>query len=218
MNIADQIYQLGLVKPVLDRGGSIHPLIIPADKTNGTGLMNPSIYVDNGLLLCNIRHVNYTLYHSENKKFQHRYGPLQYLHPENDRHLRTWNYLAILNEDLTIKQIIDIDTSKFDQEPLWEFVGLEDARLFRWNNKVYLSGVRRDTTTNGQGRMELSELNVNSNLVREVQRTRIPAPGANNTYCEKNWMPILDQPFQAILPVLCYAMNQHSYNIDVIVF
>lgn len=198
MNLAETIYKSGLVKPVLDAGGSIHPLIIPAEKTNGTGLMNPSIYIDNGTLMCNIRHVNYTLYHSENKKFQHRYGPLQYLHPENDRHLRTWNYLATLNPDLSVRKILSIDTKKFDVDPLWEFVGLEDARLFRWNNKLYLSGVRRDTTTNGQGRMELSELNIRYDDVKEVKRTRIPAPAPNDSYCEKNWMPILDQPYHYV--------------------
>ena len=198
MNLAETIYNSGLVKSVLDAGGSIHPLIIPAEKTNGTGLMNPSIYIDNGTLMCNIRHVNYTLYHSENKKFQHRYGPLQYLHPENDRHLRTWNYLATLNPDLSIKKILNIDTKKLDVEPIWEFVGLEDGRLFRWDNKLYLSGVRRDTTTNGQGRMELSELNIRFDDVKEVKRTRIPAPGTNDSYCEKNWMPIIDQPYHYV--------------------
>lgn len=194
MALSTQIYNLGLVKTVLDAGGSIHPLIIPAEITNGTGLMNPSIYIDGDDIILNLRHVNYTLYHSENKKFQHRYGPLQYLHPENDRHLRTWNYFAKLNPDLTIKTITSIDTSKFDVDPLWEFVGLEDARLFRWDSKLYISGVRRDTTTNGEGRMELSELSVNGNVVKEISRTRIPAPGDNNTYCEKNWMPVIDQP------------------------
>lgn len=198
MNIISAIKTFGLVKTAIDQGGSIHPLIISADKTNGTGLMNPSIYVDGNTLLVNIRHVNYTLYHSENKKFQHRYGPLQYLHPENDRHLRTWNYLGILNDDLSLRQVIDIDTTKFDVEPLWEFVGLEDARLFRWDNKLWLCGVRRDTTTNGQGRMELSQLHAKTDLVREIKRQRLPAPGANDTYCEKNWMPVLDRPFHYV--------------------
>ena len=183
---------------MVDAGGSLHPLIVPAEMTNGTGLMNPSVYVDNGVLLCNIRHVNYTLYHSEIKKFQHRYGPLQYLHPENDRNLRTWNYLAVLNEDISIKHVVSVDTSKHDVEPIWEFVGLEDARLFRWNNKLYLSGVRRDTTTHGEGRMELSEIRAKTTYVEEISRVRLPAPGANNTYCEKNWMPVLDQPYHYV--------------------
>ena len=29
----------------------------------------------------------------------------------------------------------------------------------------------------------------------ETSRTRIPAPGKNDSYCEKNWMPVLDQEF-----------------------
>ena len=198
MTLSTLIYKQGLVKPALDAGGSIHPLIIPAELTNGTGLMNPSIFKNGNTLLVNIRHVNYTLYHSENKKFQHRYGPLQYLHPENDIHLRTWNYVAVLNDDLTIRAVSQVDTSKLDVEPIWEFVGLEDARLFNWNNRMYLSGVRRDTTTNGQGRMELSEITVKTNQVREIKRTRIPAPGPDTSYCEKNWMPILDQPFHYV--------------------
>ena len=197
-NLAHAIKQSGLVKATIDQGGSIHPLIIPSELTNGTGLMNPSIYLDGDQLVVNIRHVNYTLYHSENKKFQHRYGPLQYLHPENDRNLRTWNFYCTLNDDLSLEKITTVDTSKLDVEPIWEFVGLEDARVIRWDNKIYLSGVRRDTTTNGQGRMELSELSIKPDSVQEIKRTRIPGPGANATYCEKNWMPIIDQPFHYV--------------------
>jgi hypothetical protein len=81
MTLSQQIYQNGLTKPVIAAGGTIHPLIIPAELTNGTGLMNPSIFIDGDRILVNLRHVNYTLWHSENKKFEHRYGPLQYLHP-----------------------------------------------------------------------------------------------------------------------------------------
>lgn len=197
-NLSQTIKKFGLVKSIVDAGGSLHPLIIPAEMTNGTGLMNPSVYVNNGKLMCNIRHVNYTLYHSEVKKFQHRYGPLQYLHPENDRHLRTWNYLATLNPDCSVRTVAKVDTSLLDVEPIWEFVGLEDARLFNWNDRLYLSGVRRDTTTNGQGRMELSEIQGREDWAKELTRQRIPAPGANNTYCEKNWMPVLDQPFHYV--------------------
>jgi predicted GH43/DUF377 family glycosyl hydrolase len=198
MSLTAKIKEFGLVKSVLEAGGSIHPLIIPGELTNGTGLMNPSIFVDGDQLLVNIRHVNYTLYHSEGKKFQHRYGPLQYLHAENDRNLRTWNYFCTLNEDLTLKTIQKVDTSTLDVAPKWNFIGLEDCRLVRWNDKLYLSGVRRDTTTNGEGRIELSELEVTPNAVREVKRTRLPAPKDNKSYCEKNWMPIIDRDFQYV--------------------
>ncbi len=188
-----------IAKKVLDAGGSIHPLIIPGDLTNGTGLMNPSVLVDNGKILVNIRHVNYTFYHSEKKLFQHQYGPLTYVHPENDMHLRTWNWYCELNEELEIVRNNKIDTSKFDTyEPMWDFVGLEDARLVRWKGKLYITGVRRDTTTNGQGRMELSEIIVNDDSVVEVSRFRIPPPKHKDSYCEKNWMPILDKPYHFV--------------------
>jgi GR25 family glycosyltransferase involved in LPS biosynthesis len=184
-----------LVKKVLDSGGSITPLLIPSDLTNGTGLMNPSIYVDKGKLILNLRHVNYTLYHCEGEQlFINRWGPLSYLNPENDIHLRTTNWLCELNDDLTIKNWNKVDTSKLDVEPVWEFIGLEDGRLVRWDDKLYLCGVRRDTKTNGEGRMELSELKKH----KEVKRSRIEPPNDPNSYCEKNWMPIIDMPYHFV--------------------
>jgi hypothetical protein len=114
-------------------------------------------------------------------------------------HLRTWNWYGELDDDLNIIRLNKIDTSKFDTyEPLWDFVGLEDARLVEWDEKLYITGVRRDTTTNGQGRMELSEIKVTEDSVTEVSRFRIPPPKDKNSYCEKNWMPILDKNFSYV--------------------
>ena len=182
-------------KHVLDNGGTIVPLIIDSKITNGTGLFNPSIYVDGEKIYVNIRHCQYTLYHAELKKHEHPYGPLVYFNPENDISLTTTNYFGELNPDLSMKYIHKVDMSKFDVPPIWEFVGLEDARIIKWDNKIYICGVRRDTTPNGVGRMELSELEVTDSSVKEISRWRIPAPGLDNTYCEKNWMPINDMPW-----------------------
>lgn len=184
------------VEVVLNHGGKIRPLIIDASLTNGTGLFNPSIFVDyDNKIYVNLRHCQYTLYHSEKNIFEHPWGPLIYLNPENDNTLTTKNYFGELNEDLSFKYYHAVDTSAFDVPPVWEFVGLEDARIVRWNGKLYLSGVRRDTKPNGEGRMELSELEVSENGVKEISRFRIPAPGTDASYCEKNWMPILDLPY-----------------------
>jgi hypothetical protein len=113
-------------------------------------------------------------------------------------HLRTWNFFALLDKNLNITDFEKVDTSLLDVEPIWEFVGLEDARIFKWDNKLYMCGVRRDTTTNGQGRMELSELAFDGHKVKEISRHRIPAPLANDSYCEKNWMPVLDKPYHFV--------------------
>ena len=180
---------------VLNNGGSIKPLLIDSNLTNGTGLFNPSVYVDGDRIYVNIRHCQYTLYHAEKNIHEHPYGPLVYFNPENDITLTTTNYFGELNNDLSIKYIHKVDTSLLDIKPVWEFVGLEDARIVKWDNKMYLSGVRRDTKTNGEGRMELSELEVSAYKVKEISRFRIPAPGSNSSYCEKNWMPIIDQPY-----------------------
>lgn len=191
------------VKLVLENGGSIHPLIIPSELTNGTGTFNPSIYNDNGKLFVNIRHCQVTIFHSEKGIYEHQWGPLAYLNPENDITLTTTNYFCELNDDLTMKKIHKVDFSNFNEKPKWEFIGLEDCRVFRWDGKLYLCGVRRDTTTNGQGRMELSEIELTDDGVKEISRFRIPVPNAGTdvnaiSYCEKNWMPIIDKPYHFI--------------------
>jgi hypothetical protein len=184
-----------LSKLVLENGGSISPLLIPYDQSQGLGLCNPSIFVDNGIIYVNMRNVYYVLHHSENnQKFQNAWGgPLAYLNSEDDIKLRTVNFLCTLNPDtLEIETYNKVDTSKLDTEPQWEFVGLEDARVVMWDNNLYLIGVRRDTTTTGEGRMELS--NVVNN--KEISRNRIQhPPRPDYSYCEKNWMPIIDMPY-----------------------
>jgi len=193
---------MNLVQKAVQAGGQLKPLVIPAAITGGTGLMNPSVFVDDdGELLCILRHINYTLYHAENdQRFPSVWGPLAYLHPEEDQRLVTDNYLLRLDKDLNIVNHCSISTAQLDVKPIWTFVGLEDARLVKWGGKYYGTGVRRDTTTNGQGRMELSELEVDKEAwtAKEVSRVRIPAPIDETSYCEKNWMPIIDRPYQYI--------------------
>jgi hypothetical protein len=187
------------VTRALEAGGSLHPLIIPVEMgTKGTGLFNPSVYKDGDNILVNVRHCQYTLLHSELSKFEHQWGPLCYLCPENDLTLTTTNYLCNINPDsLEIEKINKVEMT-LDVKPIWEFVGLEDARIVRWNGELYLSGVRRDTTTNGQGRMELSAIQLDDNGAKEKSRFRIPAPPPDISYCEKNWMPIIDMPYHYV--------------------
>jgi len=190
---------LNLVQNVVSNGGRLRPLIIPSSITAGTGLMNPSIFIDDdGDILCILRHINYTLYHAEHEqRFPSVWGPLAYLHPEEDQRLVTTNYLCRLDSDLNITDYCLIDTSKLDVKPIWTFVGEEDARLVKWDGKYYATGVRRDTTTTGQGRMELSEIKIDKKkwTAKEVSRIRIPPPVDLEAYCEKNWMPVLDKPY-----------------------
>ncbi|MCP4484362.1 MAG: hypothetical protein GY823_07380 [Flavobacteriaceae bacterium] len=188
-----------LAKLVIDNGGSIAPLIIPGELTDGTGLCNVSVFIDdNDDIIANIRHVHYSLYHSEfNQNFYCVWGCLAYLNPEDDVVLRTGNYLCKLDPDtLEVRTHQKIDTSKHDIKPVWTFIGLEDVRVFRWNDILYACGVRRDVKPDGEGRMELCEVNWTNNICEEVTRDRIEPPSP--TYLEKNWMPILDMPMHFI--------------------
>jgi len=186
------------VKTVLSNGGRIAPIIVPQELAKGTGQMNPSLFLDNGKTCVNLRNVQYVILHSENEQyFQSRFGPLAYMNPEDDVSLRTFNFYCEFDHNLKMVKSINVDSSKYDAPPQWEFIGLEDARLVKWDHKWYLCGVRRDTKPNGEGRMELSEIKIKSNTVKEVRRVRIEPPG-EPTYCEKNWMPILDMPFHFV--------------------
>jgi len=197
-----------LCKKILSEGGKIIPLLINPKDSKGLGLMNPSILLDKTKILLNLRNINYTLYHCEGSQlFNNRWGPLSYLHPEHDMHLRTYNFMCELDpESLEIKNYCLTDTSTFDVEPLWDFVGLEDARLVRWEDKLFQCGVRRDTTPNGVGRMELSEiiekdpstLKEGESKYKEISRSRIEPPNNANSYCEKNWVPVLDMPYHFV--------------------
>jgi hypothetical protein len=187
------------VKLALENGGSINTLLIDSKDLSGPSLTNPSVLVVNERIIVNIRNVNYTLYHSELNKFEHMWGPLSYIHPENDMFLRTVNYIAELDDDLNISYYSKIDTSQFDTyQPQWDFVGLEDARLINWEDKIYVIGVRRDIDTKGTGRMELSELEFDGLSVKEISRYRIPGPPPDNEYCMKNCTPIEGNPFHLL--------------------
>jgi hypothetical protein len=187
------------VKCALENNGSIAPLLIPSQDLIGPGLTNPSVIVINNKIFVNLRNVNYTLYHSELNTFEHMWGPLSYIHPENDIHLRTTNYIAELDDNLNMIYYSKIDTSQFDTyEPKWDFVGLEDCRLVKWKEKVYICGVRRDLDNTGTGRMELSEIVFDGKQVKEISRYRIPGPPPDDEYCVKNCTPIEDKPFHLL--------------------
>ncbi|CAB4178211.1 hypothetical protein UFOVP1462_46 [uncultured Caudovirales phage] len=192
---------MNLVQKAVGYGGKLAPLVIPEGLTSGTGLMNPSVFVDSdGDILVNLRHVNYTLYHAEGEQwFPSRWGPLGYLHPEKDQRLVTENYICRLDSGLVMTDHTRVAMLEL-HAPIWEFVGLEDARLVQWDGEYSIIGVRRDTTTNGVGRMEKSVIALDKAnwSAKEVARTRIPAPGPDDSYCEKNWAPILDRPNQFI--------------------
>jgi hypothetical protein len=102
------------------------------------------------------------------------------------------NHSAILNSNFQIKEKFIVDTSKFDVLPLREYHGLEDARIVKWHNKMYLCGNDRyDSPTLVRRRIYLSEVQIANGVIFEISRYRVPSPEENDIDWEKNWMPIL---------------------------
>ena len=197
----DYIPNLG--KTIIEEGGTIVPILIPSKVSEGWGITNPSILIKGDEILVNLRCVEYAFILSDkHQKFWSRWGPLTYCHAENISALKTFNVLCKLNsETLEVEHYARIDTSKLDTEPQWTFQGLEDARLVFWEGKLYGIGVRRDVKPNGEGRMQFQEVEYSFDeeihYAKEVSRNRIE-PQDRNSYCEKNWMPILDRPFEFV--------------------
>ena len=195
------LMKTSLVSQLLGKGGAIKPLIIPHEQSAGLGLCNPSIYRlgDTTKYLINVRHVSYYLHHCEgDQKYQTPWGPLNYVRPDEDPHLRTKNYMCDFNlRNMELRNPREINTEKFTKEPEWDFVGLEDGRIVQWEGKTYMTGVRR-YAPDGKGRMVLSEIEITKKGVKEVGRYIIDPPEGPDAYCEKNWMPILDKPFHYV--------------------
>ena len=138
------------------------------------------------------------MHHVEfDQKYWGMWGAMQYMNPENFLYLETVNYLCHLDDNLNISKYSKIDTTKFDKKPLWDFIGQEDVRVFRWEDKLYTCGVRRDIDEIGTGRMEMCEVITDDNKFKEITRDRIEVPEKEG-YLEKNWMPVLDMPYHFI--------------------
>lgn len=193
MFLPKSVFDFGFVSYILHNGGNIYSLDINLDDfgLKGWNCMNPSILFFKDKLYFSVRCVNYTLFNSV--LFPVRSQPTIYC--ENEGKLRSVNFVGILNEnDFSIESIGIVDTSKLDTKPLWNFIGLEDARLVSWNGRLSLCGVRRDFKKDGTGRMELSTIEKDDDKWNEISRERIEIPDHDDNYCEKNWMPFLDKP------------------------
>ena len=181
------------------------------------GQCNPSILWDDqrGEWLFLSRNVNYILHGSgDYTKSWTNWGPILYSIPQEDgRNLKTKNYIATVKDLMNDKMKFQlIETTPYT--PQWEFQGEEDARLVRWNGKLYTTGVRRDDNIDGHGRMELMELTED---FKEVSRLRVKSPNNDENYCEKNWMPILDMPFHYVQftnPTIIYKIDPQTGDIE----
>ena len=211
MNI-DSISKFGFIKFLLDNDAQIAPLEINYDEVETLASMNPSIWITpEGKCYINVRAVNYNLFNSRYRQYNQGDQPIAYVCKAASK-LKTENYFGTLDLDtLNIEKISKVKMLEL-HEPNWIFTGLEDARIINWDENIYLCGVRRDIKDNGEGRMELSKIEIIDDVPTEIERTRMPAAGNDTAYLEKNWMPIIDQPYTWIK--WCLPLEICSYDKD----
>lgn len=193
----ETVEKYGFVKYLLDNGAQISPLEINYNEIETLASMNPSIWIDGNIGYINVRAVNYNLFNSRYREYNQNDQPISYIN-KKAYYLETENYFGTIDlNTLDIKQISKVQMMN-THEPAWLFTGLEDARIIKWDENIYLCGVRRDIQEDGQGRMELTKIEYIDNEWVETERTRIPAAGDDTAYLEKNWMPIIDKPWHWI--------------------
>jgi len=191
MKLNQQILNDGLVKFIINSGGSIIPLNFKLDSPEFTSVMNPSIVNHEGDILVNFRVTNYSLHVSSTSRYPHFSGPIGYVRSLNDPSLESKNYLAHLNiESKSLIGLKEINIPTTETEKNLRYKGLEDARLISWMSKVYLSGTKWSLHKGTElGRINLVDINSPTKCIE------IPIPKFTESKCEKNWMPILDKPF-----------------------
>lgn len=179
-------------------GATVIPMDLDIHDAMWPGWCNPSIMWDeqDQTFKMIIRNVNYVLHGATNPvKNWSGWGPVFYSVPEEDgRNLKTQNFIGTNKNPETDPwtfQLIKTD----DYKPIWEFQGEEDARIVRWDGKLYTTGVRRDDNRNGRGRMEL--MHISDGDFNEITRVKVKALN-EESYCEKNWMPIKDMPYHYV--------------------
>ena len=216
-NNIDIIKKYGFIKYLLDNNAKLAPLEINYDEIETLASMNPSIWIKDGIGYINIRAINYNLFNSRYREYTQNDQPIAYI-CKSAQSLKTENYFGTINLDtLNINQISKVQMMEL-HTPCWDFHGLEDARIIYWDENIYLCGVRRDVKETGEGRMELSKIEWIDNNWQETERTRIPAAGDDTAYLEKNWMPIIDQPYMWVKwcnPVEICKYNKELNQLDI---
>ena len=152
----------------------------------GYTAMNPSVEECNGVILCNVRCVNYKI----NEHGQYMIGP-QSCH---DAPIDTRNFIVTLGYDLSPKNDpIEIVWHR----PPAQFpmvTGLEDIRLYRCQGRLCFVACIREQASTGlpqqvRGKISFS-LDKNDMQLRAMVHDW--AIMSEETACEKNWMPIGD--------------------------
>ena len=137
-----------------------------------------SVIPYNDRLLMNTRYVNYSI---DANGGYHMRSP--------DGNVKTKNGMVFLNGNYYPAD----DVSVMHEEPAKTYPsnieGLEDVRLFYFNNKLHFSSSTKNLTDDGKIWIAVGEYNVNSEIMTNISLIEPPRPSD----CEKNWIAVPEE-------------------------
>ena len=188
-------------------GGRLNIMDAPEIRTSQfPSICNSTIYNDNGRLLTNLRLVNFIQCFENNPSNNGcYYGSLCYMTRDDDNTLRTLNYLAELDDNLNTINVHKLGFNE-NPNPKYEMIGLEDVRLVRWDDILWIVGCNRDTFESGYCNMVMVEIDEETG----AEKRRVVIQNVSD-YIEKNWVPIIDKPYH----FMRWANPLEIYKVDI---
>jgi len=130
--------------------------------------------------LLNIRYINYWLYPG---------GGYLIHHPE--RHIYTKNFFSIWKPLMNIDPVglYEMDESSITLKNYGGSIyGLEDIRLYEYNDELYFIATNINHSPVGRNRMIRGKYNIEKRIYED---SVVLTPPKIDSWCEKNWIPII---------------------------
>jgi tetratricopeptide (TPR) repeat protein len=145
---------------------------------------SPSIINYNDKTIVNLRYVNYRI-QTDGSYMMYDKGTLS-----RDHHVKTKNALVYLDDKFNfINDPVLLDETITDI-PIYNtwIHGLEDLRLFQFQDKLYYTATTREYSYNGNNRIVFGEYDIEN---KKYNNNKVLYP-PTETDCEKNWIPIIN--------------------------
>lgn len=126
----------------------------------------------NGNMLINTRYVNYKIEGSN------------YISKSSDNIIKTKNGFTYLNKPYYAVEAPSMMNEELSDVFLSNVQGLEDLRLFSFNNKLHFTASSKIVSDNGQINMVLGDYNLDNKTIHNISFIKSPF----NKSCEKNWI------------------------------
>ena len=184
-----QLIAFSLSKNVFCKSISYSYPLLEDKKENDSYIPGSASYLKyNGKHLLNTRYINYIIHPKQKDKE----AIFTFQHP--NKHIITKNVFSILNENTLqplfyqeIKDPIKEQNHENEIYSLLMFNGIEDIRLYQYQNEIYFIGTTLNYSSQGKNSIMKGKYDVTT--FQLINTFIIDSP--YNLQCEKNWTPII---------------------------